>query len=188
MPPAAVAKKVAKVYTHAESAEHLAFVESLMLTPGVSQSAAIRACRSRLGFGESRYLNLKKRVLAAWALQDKAEPGDKRAAAIRRIEAMLAHARGEQRVDPNDATKRVWTRPPNHPAVRAYEDLLARLQGTFMPIEVNVTHTVSNALQNVMGNLTEDQLQDYMHEYLETKRLAEERRAELIAANNHAAE
>lgn len=147
----------------------MAFVESLMMTPGMSDTRAIELCRQQHHFSVGRFRTLKKRVQAAWLVQDEGERPTVRAAAIRRIMSMLFFARGQRNAD-----GRTWERPPNHSAIRGYESLLADLQGTRAPIQVNVNHEISSALTDVIGNLTPEQLQEALDEWNAMEQLANE--------------
>ncbi len=169
-----VHKNGIRTWSRAETAAHLAYVEQLMLTPGMSDNRASEVCRREHDFGRGRYTNLKKRVQAQWLAQDEGDRPTARAAAVRRIMTMLHHARGQRSED-----GRSWTRPPDHNAVRGYEKLLSDIQGTNAPQVVLVHHEMSSAISDVLGNLDPEQLQSCLDEWAELQRLAEYARAAL---------
>lgn len=171
-------KKVRR-YTPAEVAEHIAYVEQLVSTPGMNTNTAVRMTRAKFGFGHGRYLNLKRRIYTLWETEAAEDATANRALAIRRIMQMLNHARGVQKIVNNQS---VWERAPNHQAVARYEDLLTRLQGTNVPIEVNLNHRIGSALVEVIGNLTADQVDAALERTREDRRLADEYRRMLPPA------
>ncbi len=166
-----------RTWSASEVTEQLAFVEQLMLTRSLSQARAVSLCREKFGFARGRYLNLQKRVREQWRTEDEADQPSARSVAIRGINAMLRVAEGVRTPD-----GRGWERLPDHAAVRGYQSLLMDLQATRAPIQLNVHHEVSTAINDVIGNLTPEQLQDALDEWNELQRNAEAYKAMLPEA------
>jgi hypothetical protein len=59
-----------------------------------------------------------------------------------------------------------------HMLLLRYEDQLAKLQGTYAPIKVDLDLTISQNIVGVVANLTPDQVASHLDAYMETQRLA----------------
>lgn len=132
--------------------QHMAAIESLLLST-YSQTAIARTMTQRFGLKKTRVEDLIKRVKARWLAEDvEARPTNK-SSQVRRLLGYIANARGERNDD-----GRGWKVQPNYQALRAFESLLADVQGTKAPIEINVDVRVGQALREVISNMTPEQL------------------------------
>lgn len=155
---AAVAKAVppktdTTAWTIAETAQHMAAMESMMLAT-LSDRRMETAMRERYGVGRSRTHRLKARIHEQWTREGSEAAPHNRAAAIRRVKGYIMRAQGERNADDT-----AWKVKPDWPAVRAFESLLADFEGTRAPIEIAVEHRISHTIQAVIANLSPEQTQ-----------------------------
>jgi len=80
--------------------------------------------------------------------------------------------------DPADAKGKTWRHKPSLANVLAFEQLIAKIEGTLAPVQVNVDQTVTLAMIQVVQQLSGDDASDYLAEAMEQGRLAEAARKE----------
>ena len=159
-------------YTLAEVELQMSVVEQLVLATQ-SRPAITKAMRERFGVGSLRVLRLVARVQERWKQEDQEARPAYRAAAMRRIERYIAQARGERAPDGT------WRTKPDYPALARFESLLADIQGTRAPVQVDVSVDVrvSASLQAVIASLTPEQCAERLAAARERRALAERQRA-----------
>ena len=168
-----------RTWSAQETREQLSAVEGL-LVQGARMGEIHRVLRRQWPASMKRARILVDRVKRQWA--DFAKDDDRvanREAAIRRLHAMRRTAEGLR--DPNDKTGTRWLVKPDHAAVLGYERIIADLEGTKKPIEVNVDGRFTAAMLEVVANLTGDQASEMLETALEQKRLSDLARRELPA-------
>jgi hypothetical protein len=74
-----------------------------------------------------------------------------------------------------------------HATLLRYEDQLAKIQGTYAAVKVDIDVTVSASLVGVVANLSADQVAEHLEQYRETARMASEYKR-LSSHNDQAAE
>lgn len=166
-------------YTLAETREQEQLVEAL-LTQGLSErSVHVRLARE---FDQgrvpwkltgSRVKTLVGRTRDRWRKEDALEMQDRRAEQIRRLHKGLALALTGQR----DA-QGAWVHRPSLGNYARIEELLARVQGTLEPIQVNVDVRYTEAMIQVIGSMGGDELSDLLAQAQETEQLAARYREE----------
>jgi hypothetical protein len=108
----------------------------------------------------ARYEAVRER----WVAEDKAQIEKWKAEAQRRIFTGMADARTQLKDKPQAM----------HATLLRYEDQLAKIQGTYAPVKIDIDVTVSQHLVGVVANLTADQVMEHINDWSETQRLASE--------------
>lgn len=166
-------------YTTAETEQHIALCEQLMLGTH-STVSIVAAMRERFGLRKGRVRWLMERARQKWQEEDQAARPSNRAAQIRRIERYLQQARGERK--PQTSAERAagipagWVTRPDWPAVFRFESLLADVMGTKAPTQVAVTvdQRVTSNLQIVIASLTPEQVAERLLAARERRQKAEQ--------------
>jgi hypothetical protein len=117
-------------------------------------------------------------VRERWAAEDKGQVDKWKAEATRRLQTGMEQARIELKDRPQQ----------KHTILLRYEDQLAKLQGTYAPLRVDIDVTISQQLVGVVANLTADQMAEHIARYRETQRLAAEYKRLSSPSNQAAAE
>ena len=164
----------------AATRQQLRVVEQLMMV-GMAAPAIVRAMQQqeqqqheRFACGVGRTALLMRRVREQWGQEDEGARPVAKAAAVRRILRYIQAAQGERRPANEGGGYRV---NPNWSAVARFEALLADIQGTRAPIEVNVDVRVGQAAMVVLANMTSEQLAERLAAARERRMLAERARA-----------
>lgn len=148
--------------------EHLAFIEQALLQR-VGRRALCALARQQFGLGWKRVDALTKRVRDRWIEEDKDQRASLKAQAARAIERDMQAARNDLASKPQQL----------HNALARYHSLLADIQGTRAPIEMNIDVHVSASVQAVIANLSSEEVQEHLTKYRENQRLADEYRKRL---------
>lgn len=159
--------KPKRVYTREEVREHILFVESLLLQPGLTEAQRASACQRRFGFARSRYYTLQSRIREVWAREDEHLIAVRKNEQTRRVMRHLQGAMGQK--DANGD----WVVRPNWAAVARFEDLLADLHGTREPIRIDIDARASEAVMMVVAQMTPEQVQARLDAYAQKMALAE---------------
>lgn len=94
----------------------------------------------------------------------------------------LRHMKGIALLGQRDtANAQAWRHKPNLRTALEIEKLLAEIEGTLAPIQVNVNQALTAAMVTVVARLQGDEADSYLEEALEQKRLAELARSQLPA-------
>lgn len=155
--PASAEEQRQVVYDMHDVREQMDAVEQLLVA-GIPVSRIEKEAKQRWGLTAARTKRLIDRVRARWAEESRAERPHWKAQAIRRLYGHIAKARGEGQ----------WN------AVAAFERLLAEMQGTKEPVEIqlNVDATVTEAALHVVSRLTPEKRAQIVAEQRRLRELA----------------
>lgn len=179
-----------RVYTRQEVFNQKRMIEQLMLQ-GMSATAIHQVSRKRseenalFGVSIGRIKKICHAIEERWVEEEKEQRPQWKSKQVRRLMDAIQTARtGIRRGDE-------WVIRPNLSALARLEELLARIQGTFAPVEVKVEHYLSTTAQAVIGDLSATEVAEALAAYDETHRLAErfreaEQRGLLLMAPNGA--
>lgn len=157
------------VWSRTETEEQLQAVEQLLRSM-VSPRDIEQVLRKKFGpVGRIRTMRLIARTYERWREDDKNAVPHQKAAQSRRIAQYLQQARG---VFENGR----WTVKPDWKAVAMFENILADVQGTRAPIEVNVDARVSQSLQAIIASMTPEQMAERLAVVRQRRELAEQAR------------
>lgn len=162
-----------RVWTQAETREHVAFLEQLYVR-GTSLRQMELAARQRFGLRPGRVTSLLDRIRETWRKEDEANRASNRAAAVRRVTRYIRDAEGRKNQDGS------WIEKPNYAALARFEELLSDLQGTREPVKVDLNVRVQETVLNVIAGLSPEELGELVAEYEDTERLAEAARRGLV--------
>lgn len=157
-------------YTLEEVRRQLDFVEGLLVL-GAMESAIVGQAVRTLGIPKYRAKVLIQRIVARWEDENRLHSGANRNAAVRRTLKQIQNCQGRR--DPRNPN--VWLEKPNHLAIIRYEEHLAKLQGTYAPIEVDVKVANAEVLMAVFSRYSVDDL----------KRLRERAAAKKLLASKY---
>lgn len=145
------------VYDIRDVREQMDAVEQLLVA-GIPVSRIEKEAKQRWKLTAGRTKRLIDRVRQRWAEESRAERPHWKAQAIRRLYGHIAKARGEGQ----------WN------AVAAFERLLAEMQGTKEPVEIqlNVDATVTEAALHVVSRLTPERRAQIVAEQRRLRELA----------------
>ncbi len=153
-------------YTLEETAKHTEYVESAF-AQGWTAPEIIRAGKKQLGVTVSRMVSVIAKVREKFAREDALARPSWKSEQIRRLMRQLRVAMGEKDDEGN------WILKPNMSAYTKIESILADVQGTREPIEINVDVSYTEAMMTVIGQLTPQQMDGLLERARERKRLAE---------------
>lgn len=127
-----------------------------------------------LGITKTRALKLIGRIDAKWAHEDLERRATWKSTVMRRILGQIQACQGKRgRADPNNPESPiVWIEKPNHSAIIRYENLLADIQGTREPLQVDVNVQVAESLVAVFSNYSLEKLTKLRDRALEKRKLA----------------
>ena len=154
-----------QTYTLAETRRQMNAVEQLLLQ--LVPANKIIANAAQIGCSRHRVQKLIARVQDLWAEQDKKQRHVAKSEQIRRIQECLREARGWNR------TTGVRDGKTNHHAVIRYEEFLARLQGTYAPIEIDINVQYTEALLSVIVHQEPEELMRIVEEEKARDRLVQ---------------
>lgn len=143
-------------YSAAEYREIAIHVEQAMMR-GMNAETAARSIRQSTRFAQITKTFVGKimaRVQEAWAREDASLRSVNKSSQMRRIYGYIAQARGIPKIV--DGRQEGWQVPPNHAALVRWENLLADIQGTRAPVEVNVNDQLRISLTAVIGRMEGD--------------------------------
>lgn len=146
-------------YSLDEIRKQTATVEQL-LQRGISPRTIIEQVSRQMGLTRYRVQRLLDRVKEKWASEDQHMRAAWKSAAIRRN---LNHIREAQGYDPVTGQR---TGKTNFAAIAKFETLLADIQGTREPLEVNVNMQYTEAMLAVIVQMPDDQLAEVVKEGL----------------------
>lgn len=147
--------------------QHEEAVEALMRAGMSKLTAQRRLCRPPphgIGITKYRVAKLYDRIELRWREEDKGKREHERAAQVRRLKQSILETAGER--DPAD--RRKWLVRPQHTARKQYEELLAKVTGTMMPIEVDLHVEHREVMVAVFAQYSLADLEE-MHEAAERK-------------------
>lgn len=153
-------------YTLAEVQKHETVVEQLYLR-GYTKTRILRDASVGLGISVARVRKLLARIQERHIAEDADQRAGWKSAQIRRVHESLREARGY-----NSLTGQ-RDRTPNHTAIARYEEILARIQGTYAPVEIDMNVQYTQALMNVIVHTEPEELARIVTEERERKRLAD---------------
>jgi hypothetical protein len=115
-------------------------------------------------------------VRERWVAEDKAQIEKWKSEAARRLYGGMQLARDSLKDKPHQL----------HQILLRYEDQLAKIQGTYAAVKIDIDVAVSQRLVGVVANLTAEQVAEHLNNYRETQRLASEYKR--LSTHDHAAE
>jgi hypothetical protein len=151
------------------------FIEQLYLR-GTSLRGMVALAKSELGVGPKRVNVILQRIKDAWRTEDDENRKSAKSSTIRRIQRYIQDAQGRR--DPADPKK--WLEKPNFQALARFEALLADIQGTREPINIDINVRIQETVLNVIADLSPEELTEIVNEYDDTQRLAEAARKGLV--------
>jgi len=154
------AKARGKRWSPAEVNLHLATIESMLLN-SYGITTIRRVMRERFGVGSVRTNVLSQRVRDLWINEDAESRPLNKAAAARRFLRYIRQAQGDE------------THRPDFSTLAKFESLLADVQGTRAPLEINVDVRLGEAAKLVIAGLSAQQLNDRLEAVRERRALAE---------------
>jgi len=155
-------KKTRPVYSAIDTRVQTEFV-SHMLTNGINTPSLIRSAFKK---EHGKWLSFKRisvlvaRVRAKWSTEDDFALTQKRSEALRRHYAHLRRAMAAQ----------------EHTVVVQLEKAISELEGTKMPMKVEVHVDVAQALMATIGTMDAIEMNTMLSEWQQTVELAEERK------------
>jgi hypothetical protein len=132
---------------------------------------------------KQRVGRLVGRIQERWQIEDqnfdRAKRAEWKSGQIRRLTRMRDIASGSQNQDGT------WAVKPDHRAVARYEELLAKIQGTLAPIEIDLDVRYTEAMMVAIGSMSAEQMASLLAEAEQMEAHARQYRAEhpeLVAA------
>jgi hypothetical protein len=157
--PGVVPKTARKRYTLEETRAQTDAVER-MLVLGHTQQRIINQLTQPaprgLGVSKHRIATILTRVFSRWEEENRASSSKNRQAAELRLLSYIQRCQGRR--DPNNPN--VWIERPNDSALAKHERLLAEIQGTLAPEEINVNVQITESLAAVFATYTADDLRE----------------------------
>jgi hypothetical protein len=160
---------------HTETQEH--WVEE-QLCSGVPMYKLVAFARRRFNLSLSQAKARIEAVRERWVSEDKAQIEKWKSEAARRLHEGMEKAKQDLKDKPAQL----------HSALLRYEDQLAKIQGTYAAVKIDIDVTVSQHLVGVVANLTAEQVADHLANYRETQRQAAEYKRLASHTIDHAAE
>jgi hypothetical protein len=198
-----------RIYTRSETREQFAAAEQLLMQ-FASEGQIGTALRDRWGCSAQRTRLIIRRVRERWSEQAREANPHAREQHIRAIRRSIAQVEAQMRTieagevvgrdSKGDPIRQLSARGRSdlarfHNAKSRYLELLADVEGTKTPAELNINLRadvrISEAITNVMVDLTADQVMELQAEYRETQQLAEKYKrehAQLLPYTNGSAE
>jgi len=171
--------KPGKKWLPEETAKQLQIVEGFMVQGYGPTQIKTALTSAKLGCGVPRIRVLMDRVRDRWQKEDQAARATWKTAQIRRLHGHLKKVTTEVpgRDEVKDKEGKVISpavkgTKANWQAAVAIESLLADIQGTREPIQVNVDVRVTEAMLAVIGQLPPEEMQEWVAEYEEQAALA----------------
>lgn len=141
-----------KRYTRLEADDQMRIVEELVVNGYTERQMLATLKVNKHDVSLNRVRVIKSRVHERMKLESERTRPLTKEKQLRRLYTQLRIAQGKRTAD-----GRGWTEKPNWSAITRLEETIARVEGNYEPLRLDVDVVHREALTNVLGDMTEEQ-------------------------------